>query len=121
MLGSTRNIRVYAYGRPVDMRLGYNGLYGLVTQELGRNPLSGDIFLFVGRDRKRAKALMWDGTGLCVYSKRLERGRFAALWPTEGKEGKVLTVSELQLFLEGSRAVGRYTLSPPEFEHQIGV
>jgi transposase len=121
MLGSTRNIRVYAYRAPVDMRLGYNGLYGLVTQELGRNPLSGDIFLFVGRDRKRAKALMWDGTGLCLYSKRLERGRFSLLWAEKGNEGLQLTVSELHLFLEGSRAVGRYALSPPEFQHNIGV
>ena len=53
-------------------------------QGLQRDPLSGDVFLFVSRDRVRAKVLHFDGTGLCLYAKRLERGRFAALWRDEG-------------------------------------
>jgi transposase len=48
---------VWAFGRPVDMRKAFDGLYGLVKQELGRDPLSGDLFLFIGRDRTRAKVL----------------------------------------------------------------
>jgi transposase len=95
------------------MRKGFDGLSALVTQGLLRNPLSGDVFLFVSRDRVRAKVLHWDGTGLCVYAKRLERGRFAAVWTDEADGPVTLTVSELQLFLDGSPLVGRVALSPP--------
>ena len=62
------------------MRKGYDGLYGLVSNDLSLDPLSGDLYLFVSRNRVRAKVLMWDGTGLYIFSKRLERGRFAPLW-----------------------------------------
>lgn len=114
MIGSTRNLTVYAYGEAADMRNGFDGLYALVQRGLGRDPLSGDLFLFVGRNRKRAKVLLWDGTGLCVYAKRLERGRFANLWQSSNSPVR-LTTSELQLFLEGSTLVGRVSLSPPVF------
>ena len=80
MIGSTRSVRVYAYTLPTDMRKGFDGLYGMVTSHLDHDPLSGDMFLFVARNRKRAKVLMWDGTGLCLYAKRLKNGRFANLW-----------------------------------------
>jgi transposase len=98
------------------MRKSFDALCGLVTQALVRDFLSGDVFLFVGRDRKRAKALFWDGTGLCLYAKRLEKGRFAPVWRPEGGAGPlVLTVSELALFLEGSKLVGRERLSPEPY------
>jgi transposase len=115
MIGSTRQLRVFAYPEPTDMRKGFDGLSALVEQCLGRDPLSGDLFLFVSRNRQRAKVLLWDGTGLCVYAKRLERGRFAALWDKAHDGAVHLTVSELQLFLEGSRWVGRVELSPAAF------
>ncbi len=115
MIGSTRQITVYAYDGPVDMRRGFDGLYGMVTNGLKRDPLGGDLFVFVSRDRRRAKVLLWDGTGLCIYAKRLERGRFACLWGNEKSGSLQLTMSELQLFLEGSTAVGRIVLSPPVF------
>jgi transposase len=112
MIGSTRSIRVFAYTGPVDMRKGFDGLYGLVVSQLEHDPLSGDLFLFVGRSLKRAKVLLWDGTGLCLYSKRLERGRFARLWGGEDTTSVELTMSELSLFLEGSRLVGKVPVSP---------
>jgi len=119
MIGSTRQLAVYAYSVPADLRKGFDGLYALVVGELKRNPLGGDLFVFVSRDRHRAKVLFWDGTGLCVYAKRLERGRFACLWQEEEGSGPLrLTMSELQLFLEGSTAVGRIALSPPVFVQQ---
>jgi transposase len=114
VIGTTRKVTVWAFGEPVDMRKGFDGLSALVTNELGRDPLSGDLFLFANRTRKRAKVLMWDGTGLCVYAKRLERGRFASLWRRDGGSVK-LTTSELALFLEGSSLVGRIALSPAPF------
>lgn len=80
MITLPRTIRVWAYGRPTDLRKGYNGLVGLVKQELREDPLSGDLFLFVSRRRTGCKVLLWDGTGLCIFMKKLERGRFAELW-----------------------------------------
>jgi transposase len=59
----------------------------------------------------------FDGTGLCLYVKRLERGRFAALWRDEGVAPVTLTVSELDLFLDGSALVGRMALTPPPLTH----
>ncbi len=112
-----RRVTVYAYGRPVDMRKGLDGLSALVTQALQRDPLSGEVYLFVSRDRVKAKALHWDGTGLCVYAKRLERGRFASLWRDDADTPIVLTISELDLFLDGSTLVGRVALAPPAMTH----
>ena len=83
------------------------------TEHLGREATSGDLYLFVSRDRIRAKVLWWDGTGLCIFAKRLEQGRFAALWGRV-RDGQVeLSSAELALFLEGCHEVGRRPLSPP--------
>jgi len=114
MIGSTRALRVWAYPVPADLRKGFDGLAGLVATKLQQDPLRGDCYLFVNRDRTRAKVLVYDGTGLCIYQKRLEAGRFAALWVRDGASPAVeLTMSELALFLEGARMVGRLPLSPP--------
>jgi transposase len=116
LIGSTRQVRVFAYGAPVDMRKAYDALAFLVREHLRRDPLSGDIFLFVGKTRRRAKALFWDGTGLCLFSKRLETGLFAAPW-ARPQDGAPLcwTTSELALFFEGSDLVGRVPLSPAPY------
>ena len=112
MIGASPNVKVFAYTEPVDMRKGFDGLFGLVKTHLGRDPLSGDLFVFVSRNRKRAKVLLWDGTGLCLYAKRLERGQFANLWSGAGKTEIELTAAELQLFMEGSLLVGKVPISP---------
>lgn len=111
ILGTSRAVRVFAYPEAIDLRKGYDGLFGLVKTGLGRDPLSGDVFLFVNKRRRGCKVLVWDGTGLCIFQKRLERGRFAALWREDGKVVE-LTASELALFIEGCELVGRRTLSP---------
>lgn len=115
MIGSTRQLRVFAYAGPVDMRQGFDGLYGLVTNGLKRDILSGELFLFVSRRRKRAKVLFWDGTGLVLYAKRLEKGLFNAPWDSPAGKPVEMTVTELALFLEGSRLAGRVALSPVPF------
>jgi transposase len=112
MIGASPNVRVFAYTEPVDMRKGFDGLFGLVKTHLGRDPLSGDLFVFVSRNRKRAKVLLWDGTGLCLYAKRLERGQFANLWSGPDKAEIELTAAELQLFMEGSLLIGKVSISP---------
>jgi transposase len=99
MIGSTRQLSVFAHPESVDMRKGFDGLGALVASGLGRDPLSGDLFLFVSRDRRRAKVLLWDGTGLCIYAKRLEEGRFADLARSPRAKTTRLTLTELQLFL----------------------
>jgi transposase len=112
VIGSTRQVSVFAYAQPVDMRKSFDTLSALVSGGLGRDVLSGDLFLFVSRNRKRAKVLLWDGTGLCVYAKRLEQGSFTAVWALPASEAVQLTMSELQLFLEGVDLLGRLPLSP---------
>lgn len=112
-----RRVTVYAHRAPTDMRKGFDSLCALVTEQLAQSPLSGDVYLFVSRDRVRAKVLHFDGTGLCLYIKRLERGRFAALWRDTPADPVTLTVSELDLFLDGSALVGRVALTPPPLTH----
>jgi transposase len=99
------------------MRKGFDGLSALVTQTLHRNPLDGDVFLFVSKDRVRAKALHFDGTGLTIYAKRLERGRFAPVWRADPAAPITLTISELDLFFDGSAIIGRASLVPPPLTH----
>ncbi len=103
------------------MHKSFDGLLAAARQLLGRNPLEGDMFLFVARNRQQARVLFWDGTGLVVYAKRLERGRFNAPWDGERDKPWCLTTSELDLFLEGSSLVGHYEVSPPPLAIGIRV
>ena len=122
MIGAQGRVPVFAYRRPVDLRKGFEGLSALVQQALGRDPLSGALYLFTNRRRTTAKVLQFDGTGLALYIKRLARGRFAALW--DGDEATVLSLSrpELELFLQGSQLVGKMTLSPPPLgERELAI
>ncbi len=112
MIAWPRSVPVYAHRRPVDMRKSYDTLGAIVTTSMPRTLLSGAVFLFVGRDRRRAKALFFDGTGVCVLAKRLDKGRFANVWADDGAAPLTLSASELALFFEGSEHVGRIALSP---------
>ncbi len=116
MLALSSSARVIAYAAPADMRKGFDTLSALIREHLGRDPLSGDLYLFVSRNRIRAKVLAWDGTGACLYTKRLEEGRFACLWRRSAEGHLELTSSELALFLEGCKEVGRRRLSPPKVD-----
>ncbi len=113
MIGLPPGVSVYAFDQPCDMRKSFNTLAAIVTEELRHDMLTGDLYLFVSRDRKRAKVLYFDGTGLCLLHKRLETGRFACLWQSPGAAALPLSASELALFLEGCALVGTRPLSPP--------
>lgn len=83
------------------MRKGFDGLYGLVRDRLGENPLSGHLFLFSNRTRTRLKALLWDGSGLWVCAKRLEKGRFRWPAPNEKQGSVTLRSEELAMLVNG--------------------
>ena len=79
MITPSRSVRVFGYPAPCDMRKGYDSLGALVRDSLEQELLYGDMFLFVARNRKRAKVLFFDGTGLFLLCVRLEKGTFASL------------------------------------------
>lgn len=101
MFGLTTATRIFVAPGATDMRKGFDGLFGLVRDALGEDPLSGHLFLFANRDRTRVKVLVFDGSGLWVCSKRLEKGRFA--WPAaaEGQTRIAMRAEELTMLLSG--------------------
>ena len=109
MLGLSRKLRVFAWAAPVDMRKSFWTLSALV-QSMGKEIADGDVFLFVGRGRKRAKCLWFDGTGLVLLCKVLEQGHFAAIWERAEAGVAQLSTSELMVFLEGCTVVGKASI-----------
>lgn len=101
MFGVGPATRVHLAVGATDMRKGFDGLFGLVRQRLEEDPLSGHLFLFCNRPRTRLKVLFWDGSGLWVCAKRLEKGCFS--WPKEVAEGVKASINneELALLLGG--------------------
>jgi transposase len=101
MFGLGAATRIYVAVGSTDMRKGFEGLYGLVRDQLGLDPLSGHLCLFCNKGRNRLKVLYWDGSGLWICAKRLERGRFS--WPSDGEQSARVTLSqeELSLLLGG--------------------
>jgi transposase len=79
MLSFSGSLKVFVSLEPCDLRKSFNGLHGLVTERLGEDPRQGSLFVFTNRRRTRLKMLCWDGTGLWVLTKRLEKGTFS--WP----------------------------------------
>ena len=107
MITLPRTVRVWAYGRPVDLRKGYNGLVGIVENELRSDPMGGELYLFVNAKRTGCKVLLWDGTGMCIFMKRLERGRFADLWSGGGGKPVRLTSSDSRSSSRAARSLER--------------
>jgi transposase len=101
MFGVGAATRVYLAAGATDLRKSFEGLYGLVRDQLLCDPLSGHLFLFTNAQRNRLKLLFYDGSGLWVCAKRLDRGRFH--WPDFDQESirVVLTQEELALLLGG--------------------
>ena len=93
--------KIYVAVESVDMRKGFDGLYGLVRDQLAQDPLSGHLFLFSNRTHTRLKALVWDGSGLWVCAKRLEKGRFR--WPAAREKQRSVTMraEELAMLVNG--------------------
>src|ERR1700676_3326299 len=99
MLGFPSALKIYLAVEPVDMRKQFNGLWVLAEQKLGEDPRQGALFAFVNKDRDRVKMLYWDGTGLWVFAKRLEKGRFS--WPVGSDRTKLSLSGEALTMLLG--------------------
>ena len=99
MLSLAPNVPIYLCTEAVDMRRSFDGLSVLVMEVLEENPLSGSLFVFYNRAGDKLKVLYYDGQGLCLWYKRLERGRFRI--PACGEESVTLTSQELSLLLDG--------------------
>jgi transposase len=91
--------RIYLALAPVDMRKGFDGLAAEVHHMLQGDPFSGQLFLFRSCRGDRLKALWWDGSGLCLLAKRLERGRF--VWPAVEDGAIRLSFAQLSMLIEG--------------------
>lgn len=89
--------RYYLYEESTDMRKGFDGLSGLIRNELDKDPLSGDVYIFINRGRNRMKLLVWEEGGFVLYYKRLERGRFE--YPTSEGNQKSMVISWQKLLL----------------------
>ena len=83
------------------MRLGFDGLFLLVSQRLKADPLSGHLFIFRNRAADRLKVLYWGGHGLCLWCQRLESGRYHFPEPTQAGGGIELTATQFQMVLDG--------------------
>jgi len=99
MIGPPPGTRVYLACGVTDMRRGFDSLSAQVESVLNHDPYGGAVYLFRGRRGDLLKAIYWDGQGLVLYAKRLEKGRF--VWP-QAQEGTVsLTAAQLSMLVEG--------------------
>jgi transposase len=100
-LDSGLGVRIYLCTGPTDMRKGFDTLAALVREHLKHDPLSGHLFLFVGRNRDRLKILYWDSDGFAIWYKRLEEGTFRLPTPKKAGASVELKASELAMLLAG--------------------
>jgi transposase len=99
MIGLAAGTRIWIVAGVTDMRRGFTGLSGMVQTALQESPFSGQVYIFRGRRGDLIKVLWFDGDGLCLFSKRLERGKF--LWPQATSGTVSLTPAQLAMLLEG--------------------
>ncbi len=100
MLAFPAGLRIYLAVEPVDMRKQYDGLWAIAQQKLKEDPRGGAVFVFTNGERNRLKILHWDGTGVWVMAKRLEKGRFT--WPVGSDQVRLhLAPEALTMLLAG--------------------
>jgi transposase len=99
MIGLPSSARIWIAAGVTDLRKGFDGLAALVQETLAEDPFSGQMFVFRGKRGDRVKLLWWDGDGLCLLAKRLERGRF--VWPQASSGSVSLSAAQLSMLLEG--------------------
>ena len=99
MIGPTGAVRVIVATRPVDFRKGAEGLAALVREEMKTDPFSGSVYVFRAKRADRVKLIFWDGTGMCLFAKRLEDGAFR--WPNIQDGIMRLSAAQFSALLEG--------------------
>ncbi|MDZ7274327.1 MAG: IS66 family insertion sequence element accessory protein TnpB [candidate division KSB1 bacterium] len=101
MIALSPGLRFYLYSQATDMRKSFDGLSGIVTSILARDPMSGEVYIFLNRRRDRMKLLLWDRTGFWLFYKRLEQGTFQLPDNFAHHTSLELRYDELMLILEG--------------------
>lgn len=99
MLGLSANLRYFLCCSSIDMRNGFDGLAGIVRNHLKKDPISGDVFIFINKTRTHIKLLYWDGDGFALFYKRLEKGRYT--YTVHNESSKQIKREELMMLLEG--------------------
>jgi transposase len=99
VIGPTGAVRVLVATRPVDFRKGAEGLAALVREQMQADPFCGAVYVFRAKRADRVKLIYWDGTGVCLFAKRLEDGKFR--WPSVQDAVMRLSAAELSALLEG--------------------
>lgn len=97
----TSQLCFYLYHRPTDMRKSFDGLSGLIVNNLKQNPLSGAVYVFVNKRRNRIKLLLWDGDGFWIFYKRLEKGTFQIPDASSASTSCAIAYDHLLLMLQG--------------------
>jgi transposase len=99
-------IRVFLYGKPVDMRNSFDGLYALARHGLQQDPLNGQLFVFINRRATQVRVLYWDRSGWALWAKRLEAGKFVR--NGSDTRGGEIDCTALKLMLEGIEVKRQY-------------
>jgi transposase len=115
MISFNRRTKVFVSKEPTDMRASYDTLFAKAKGVLNQDPFSGHLFVFINRHRSSIKCLYWDGTGLVLVCKRLDKGVFSRINPMFKGE-IILTAAEFALFFEGADLEKRFIESPSEIK-----
>jgi transposase len=118
MISFTRRTKVFVSKEPTDMRASYDTLFAKSKGVLNQDPFSGHLFVFINSKRNCIKCLYYDGTGLVLLCKRLEKSTFSRINPMF-KEEIILTAAEFALFFEGADLEKRFVESPREINKRF--
>lgn len=118
MINFNRRTKVFVAKEPTDMRASYDTLFAKAKGVLNQDPFSGHLFVFINNKRNSIKCLYYDGTGLCLLCKRLEKTTFSRINPMFSGE-IVLTAAEFALFFEGANLEKRFIDSPKEINKKF--
>ncbi len=118
LLSLPGHVQYYLFMGNADMRRTFEGLCGLVRNEMNQNPLDHQVYIFINKRRTQVKLLLWEGDGFCIFHKRLEAGTFERPLTDENKNQVTLTRTQLQLILQGVK-LESVTLGIPSNVHQL--
>jgi transposase len=120
MISFNRRTKVFVSKEPTDMRASYDTLFAKAKGVLKQDPFSGHLFLFINSKRTSVKCLFYDGTGLVIVAKRMERGLFSRINPMHSGD-ITLTAAEFALFFEGANLEKRFIDSPSEIKKSYSI